>query len=127
MKKFLLLALVAMVVLPLCAFAQKTTLSLCFYYDPSSPGADTWPKLLDAFAKANPDITLNIETDCNEPFHQKLQAMAQSGTLPDLYFMWPDKRTGYLSGLTGSTPLTKDLRPWLKGKESQFAPLAPAA
>jgi raffinose/stachyose/melibiose transport system substrate-binding protein len=128
MKKFLLLALAAMMIaVPMGVFAQKTTLTMYYYYDATAPGADTWPKLLDAFQQANPDIALQIETLYNEPFHQKLQAMASSDTLPDLFFMWPDKRTGYLSGLSGSKPLAKDLRPWIKGHEKEFAPLGTAA
>jgi len=53
--------------------------------------------------------------------------MATSGALPDLIFAWPDKRTGYLNGLTAPTPLLKDLRPWIKGHEKEFASRAMAA
>lgn len=121
MKKLLLLTISALMLASAGLYAQKVTLSLYTQYDPTAAGADTWPKLLDAFQKANPDITLDVETVAGEPYHVKLNAMATSGTLPDLIFAWPDKRTGYLNGLTAPTPLLKDLRPYIKGHESEFA------
>jgi len=46
-----------------------------------------------------------------------LQTMAVAGQLPDLMFLWPAKRTGYVTG----RGLIKDLRPWLQGHEGEFA------
>jgi raffinose/stachyose/melibiose transport system substrate-binding protein len=37
--------------------------------------------------------------------------------LPDIVFLWPDKRTAYVT----ERGLIKDLRPWIAGKEDLFA------
>jgi raffinose/stachyose/melibiose transport system substrate-binding protein len=68
------------------------------------------------FKAANPDIELEIEYLTNEPYHNKLQTMSTGGQLPDVMFLWPDKRTGYVTGANK----VKDLRPWIKGHEAEF-------
>jgi len=80
-----------------------------------------WDELQAGWTAANPDITLEWEYGFNEPYHDKLQAMAVAGQLPDLMFLWPGKRT-----VTGSG-LIKDISPWVNQVKSQFAPAAVAA
>jgi raffinose/stachyose/melibiose transport system substrate-binding protein len=71
---------------------------------------------MDAFKAANPDIELEIEYGFSEAYHNKLQPMAVAGQLPDIMFLWPDKRTGYVT----ASGLIKDLSPWIKGHEAEF-------
>jgi raffinose/stachyose/melibiose transport system substrate-binding protein len=124
MKKMLALTL-ALTLMVGAAFAQeKVNLSLYMYRDTTAPEAWVWDELLATFLKANPTIKIDAEYLFNEPYHQKLKSMAQSGQLPDVFFFWPDKRTGYINGLEGGKPLAKDLRPYLAGKEKLFAPAA---
>jgi raffinose/stachyose/melibiose transport system substrate-binding protein len=126
MKRLLWSALALLMLAPWSAVAadKKVTLTLYMYRDVTAPEAGTWDTLVEAFKKANPNIELQAEYLFNDPYHTKLKAMAQSGQLPDVFFMWPDKRTGYLSGLEGGKPLAKDLRPWVNKVKSQFVPVA---
>jgi len=82
-----------------------------------------WEELLEAFSKENPDIEFEFEYGYDEPYHNKLQTMAIAGQIPDLAFLWPGKRTGYITG----QGLIKDLSPWIKGHEAEFAAGALAA
>ncbi len=125
MKKILLSVLALMLFFPAAApAAKKVKLTLFMYRDVTAPEAGTWDILMDAFKKANPNIEVEAEYLFNDPYHTKLKTKAQSGQLPDVFFMWPDKRTGYLSGLEGSKPFAKDLRPWVNKVKSQFVPVA---
>lgn len=81
-----------------------------------------WDELMMGWEAANPDITLEFEFLFNEPYHDKLQAMAVAGQLPDVMFLWPGKRTGYVTG----AGLIKDLSPWVDEVADQFAPAAVA-
>ena len=103
---------------------QKIKIKMYAYQDLSDATTSAnWDKLLNAFKTANPDIELEIEYGFNEPYHTKLQAMTQAGQIPDVVFLWPDKRTGEVTG----SGMIKDLRPYLKGKENEFAPFAMTA
>ncbi|MBN2626669.1 MAG: extracellular solute-binding protein, partial [Spirochaetales bacterium] len=96
------------------------TLKLYHYHDLSDQTATgQWNEILAAWEEYS-DIKLDIEYQNNEPFHNKLQAMAVSGQIPDMLYLWPLKRTGYVTG----AGLIKDLRPYLKGHEDEFAQAA---
>lgn len=102
---------------------SKVTLSLYNYVNVSSPDYTVFKELLAGFEKANPNITLNVQNLFNNPYHQKLQAMAVSGQIPDLVYLWPSARTGYVT----SRGLVKDLTPFLGSKKADFQPSAVAA
>jgi raffinose/stachyose/melibiose transport system substrate-binding protein len=74
-------------------------------------------ELLAAFAQEHPDIEIEMEFGFDNAYHDKLQPMAVAGQIPDVVFLWPGKRTGYVT----SRELIKDLRPWLEGHEGEFA------
>lgn len=76
-----------------------------------------WDAIYPAFQKENPDVDIEWEFIADEPYHDKLQAMSVADQLPDLMFLWPAKRTGMVTG----AGRIKDLRPWIKGHESEFA------
>ena len=129
MKKIgLIIAAVLLMLSIMSTFAEqqkkgtaKVKLTMFAFQDLSDAVTyQNWEKLLNAFKAANPDIELSIEYGYNEPYHNKLQAMTQAGQLPDVLFLWPDKRTGEV---TGSGQI-KNLRPFLAGKEKDFAPFA---
>ncbi len=131
-KKFLSIALVLLMVASL-GFAQgskeaapktgKTDLTVLYYIDMSEPNsANEIAMIWDVFAKENPDINVIREDLFNEPFHQKTEAYAASGNLPDVVYMWPGGRSTTLH----TQHLTKDLRPFLE-KDGLVASYAPAA
>ena len=124
MKRLLLAALALLALAPAAGAAEKVTLTLFMYRDVTAPEAGTWDLVLEGFKKANPGIDIQAEYLFNDPYHQKLRAMAQADQLPDVFFLWPDKKTGFANGLEGGKPLAKDLRPYLKGHESEFVPSA---
>jgi raffinose/stachyose/melibiose transport system substrate-binding protein len=119
MKKGLSLALVFVLVM-VCSlstiFAEDTvTLKVLNYMDLSSPGAQTEiNQIWGDFEKANPNIKIEREDLFNEPFHQKTEAYAAAGKLPDVIYMWPGGRSTTLH----TRHLVKDLRPFL-GKDAK--------
>jgi raffinose/stachyose/melibiose transport system substrate-binding protein len=84
---------------------------------------NNWDELMAGWEKEYPNIKLDFEFLFNEPYHDKLQSMAVAGQLPDVMFLWPGKRTGYVTG----RGLIKDISPWVDKVADQFAPAAVAA
>jgi len=78
----------------------------------------TW----DTFRANNPDVTLVIEDLFNEPFHNKIEAYAASGNMPDVMYVWPSGRSTSLH----QNKLLKDLTPLINrdGLRSLYVPLA---
>lgn len=131
MRKLVVMTLMLVLVLtPATLFAKGVEetaasgvveLSMYHYHDLADATATgQWKEILAGFEEANPNIKLDIEYQFNEPFHNKLQAMAVSKQIPDVLYLWPMKRTGYVT----RSGLIKDLRPYLVGKEAGFSPAA---
>ncbi|RKX76712.1 MAG: carbohydrate ABC transporter substrate-binding protein [Spirochaetes bacterium] len=101
--------------------AEKITLTMLEYQDVTDESeVGTWKVLLETFYEENPNVELKIDTLFDEAYHNKLQAMLVADQLPDIMFLWPGKRTGQIT----SSGKIKDLRPWLKGYENDFADIA---
>ncbi|MDR2702251.1 MAG: extracellular solute-binding protein [Spirochaetaceae bacterium] len=103
--------------------AGKTTISVLNYADMTvaNTAADqkwTW----DTFKANNTDINLVIEDLFNEPFHQKTEAYAASGNLPDVLYVWPSGRSTSLH----QNKLLKDLGPLIRkeGLQNSYVPIA---
>jgi raffinose/stachyose/melibiose transport system substrate-binding protein len=110
---FLLLAIVMM------APAQKVTLNMYAYNQRENPvEAPNWDYALNVFKSTYPNIDLKIDFGFTEPYHVKLRTMVAANQIPDLVFLWPDKRTAYITAVNK----IMDLRPYLKGHEKEFAP-----
>lgn len=84
-------------------------LTTYFQIDPANPQQEGYVKMLEAFEASRPDIVFNHEYAAGEAFHQKFQAMAASGGLPDMFTTYVGKRTAYITE-TGSA---LDLRPFI--------------
>ena len=88
------------------AYAQeKVTLTVLNYQQADQAGYAEDVAIWEKFQKDNPDITLNMEILFNEPYHQKLQAYAAAGTMPDVFYIWPGAR----SAVIHEKKLAKDL------------------
>ena len=88
------------------AFAQeKVTLNVFNYQQADQAGYKEDVAIWEKFQKDNPDIVLNMEVLFNDPYHQKLQAYAAAGTLPDVFYVWPGAR----SAVIHEKKLAKDL------------------
>ena len=77
-----------------CKKAPENQITVLNYTDltVANTAADqkwTW----DTFKKNNPDVSLVVEDLFNEPFHQKTEAYAASGNLPDVLYVWPSGRS----------------------------------
>ena len=117
MKKLtvlLVLALVATLV-----FAQgsteansgKTTIRVLNYIDMSEPNsANEIEQIWNKFSELHPEIEVIREDLFNEPFHQKVEAYAAQGNLPDVMYAWPSGRSSTLH----TEHLLKDLTPFLE-------------
>jgi raffinose/stachyose/melibiose transport system substrate-binding protein len=90
------------------AGAGRTELRVLNYFDMTAANTareitDVW----EAFEKANPDIRIVREDLFNEPFHNKVEAYAAAGQLPDVIYAWPSGRSTTLH----TQHLLKDLGP----------------
>ena len=128
MRKFFVVLFVA---LAICGtvFAQgaaeakksdKVTLTVLNYIDMSEPNsANEIAMVWDHFAELHPEIEIVREDLFNEPFHQKTEAYAAQGNLPDVLYAWPSGRSSTLH----TEHLLYDLEPLLKrdGLYDQYA------
>ena len=135
MKKILTVLFVA---LTICAmvFAEgaaekqqkkgdKVTLTVLNYIDMSEPNsANEIAMIWDVFALQHPEIQIIREDLFNEPFHQKVEAYAAQGNMPDVIYAWPSGRSSTLH----TEHLLYDLTPLLKrdGIYDDYAPLCVA-
>ncbi|HHY09895.1 MAG TPA: carbohydrate ABC transporter substrate-binding protein [Firmicutes bacterium] len=108
--------LVTSVFVPLTLAEERVTLTVLNYFDLTSPGAqreieEVWKE----FERRNPNITVLREDLFLEPFHQKTEAYAAAGQLPDVLLLYPGGRstTLHVNGLV------KDLRPLL-GDDAKY-------
>jgi raffinose/stachyose/melibiose transport system substrate-binding protein len=88
---------------------DTVTLSVYMQIDIADPQYKYWPVTLDAFAKKYPNIKLEFEYVSGEQFHDKFQAMAAAGEIPDLFTTYAGARSSYIL----DRGLVKDLRPYL--------------
>lgn len=120
----LALVLVAGVFVPATFAQERVTLTVLNYFDLTSPGAEReLEEVWYEFGVRNPHITVIREDLFNEPFHQKTEAYAAAGKLPDVLYMWPGGRSSTLH----TNKLVKDLAPLL-GEDAKYyseAVLAP--
>lgn len=132
-KRLFVLFSISLLLVPMLVFAAGAaeqsgggqdgviTLSVYHYLDQTDKTtAPNFQYLVDVFEKENPGIKLNFEYGYGESFHDKLQTMAMSGQLPDIILLYPGERTSQVT----SAGLVKDLRPYLKGHEDEFADMA---
>ncbi len=104
--KRMIAAILLIAVAAVGGFAQeKVTVTVMNYQQADQAGYPEDVKIWQDFQAANPDITLNIEVLFNDPYHQKLQAYAAAGTMPDVFYVWPGAR----SAVIHEKKLAKDL------------------
>ena len=100
---------------------DSITLEVFHYLDlADNTSVDNFNEVRRAFEEAHPNINLEFDFLFDEAYHNRLQAMAVAGQLPDVMFLWPGKRTGDVTG----AGLVQDLRPWVSNVEHEFAPAA---
>ncbi len=104
MKKVLAIMLIALTICSV-VFAEglaesskkksdKVTLTVLNYIDMSEPNsANEIAMVWDVFALQHPEIEIIREDLFNEPFHQKVEAYAAQGNLPDVLYAWPSGRS----------------------------------
>jgi raffinose/stachyose/melibiose transport system substrate-binding protein len=88
---------------------ETVTLSVYMQLELANPQYEYWPVTLDAFAKKYPNIKLEFEYVSGEQFHDKFQAMAAAGDIPDLFTCYAGARSSYIL----DRGAVKDLRPYL--------------
>lgn len=102
MKKVLAVMLVAILACTL-VFANgqvesdKVQIKVLNYINNSEPNAaQEYEVVWDRFSELHPEIEVIREDLFNEPFHQKVEAYAAQGNLPDVIYAWPSGRSGTL-------------------------------
>ena len=91
--------------------AEKVELRVLNYIDMSEPNsANEISEVWDKFTAEHPEIEIVREDLFNEPFHQKVEAYAAQGNLPDVVYAWPSGRSSTLH----TEGLLYDLRPLLE-------------
>ena len=102
----LAVALISSLALVGCQKKPKVvTLKVLNYQQADQAGYQEDVKIWEDFQKANPDIKLEMEVLFNQPYHDKLQAYAAAGTMPDVFYVWPGAR----SAVVHEKKLAKDL------------------
>ncbi|MDR1220641.1 MAG: extracellular solute-binding protein [Treponema sp.] len=103
--------------------SSTVTLKVLNYFDMTSANSvaaetEVWQKFKDA----HPNIIIEREDLFNDPFHNKVEAYAASGNLPDVMYAWPSGRSTTLY----SNRLLKDLTPLVQkdGLSASYHPLA---
>ena len=92
MKRVIIALLMIAVVAAGVVAQEKVTLNVLNYQQADQAGYQEDVKIWQDFQAQNPDITLNMEVLFNDPYHQKLQAYAAAGTMPDVFYAWPTTR-----------------------------------
>ena len=85
------------------------TLTGYLQIDLANPQYEYWVKTLEEFGKAYPEIKLDLEYVSGEQFHDKFQAMAATGDIPDVFTCYAGSRSNYIL----ERGMVKDLRPLL--------------
>jgi raffinose/stachyose/melibiose transport system substrate-binding protein len=83
----------------------------------SANSSDEISRVWDNFSQANPDIKIVREDLFNEPYHNKVEAYAAAGQLPDVLYAWPSGRSTTLH----TQKLLKDLSPLVQSEGPDFA------
>ncbi|MDR1956821.1 MAG: extracellular solute-binding protein [Treponema sp.] len=97
--------------------AGATEIKVLNYLDlTSANSSDEITRVWDAFNKNNPDIKVIREDLFNEPFHNKVEAYAAAGQLPDVIYAWPSGRSTTLH----TQKLLKDLSPLVQKDGAAF-------
>ncbi|MDR1655171.1 MAG: extracellular solute-binding protein [Treponema sp.] len=117
MKKFLYLSLAFVLagaaLFTGCQKMQKAgegqvELRVLNYFDMTSANVSKEETFIwEPFLAANPDIKIVREDLFNDPFHNKVEAYAAAGQLPDIIYAWPSGRSSTLH----TRKLLKDLTP----------------
>lgn len=103
------------------AQGEQIELTVLNYLDATSPGAEREiEEIWNAFERNNPDIRIVREDLFLEPFHQKTEAYAAAGRLPDVLYMWPGGRSSTLH----TQRLVKDLTPFVEPIRHEFSEAA---
>jgi raffinose/stachyose/melibiose transport system substrate-binding protein len=110
MRKLLFIAL-ALALVAASLGAQKIPLTFLWYQDATSAGWSTDVAIWQKFKDTNPDIDLQQEILFTEAYHNKLSAYIAAGTLPDVFYLWPSRRSS--SATIHDQKLAKDLAPLL--------------
>jgi raffinose/stachyose/melibiose transport system substrate-binding protein len=126
LKKFSLAAMIPIMALTGCSKKTESAQSggagpveirVLNYLDlTSANSSDEITEVWDAFSKANPDIRIVREDLFNEPFHNKVEAYAAAGQLPDVVYAWPSGRSTTLH----TQKLLKDLLPLIEKEGAAY-------
>jgi len=94
--------------------SENVVLDVLNYVDMSAEEGRTWKTIQAKFEEMYPNIELKIENQYDENFHTKLRARAASGSMPDVVYLWPGARTGYVTdkGLIDDLSKHIDLSKW---------------
>ncbi|BAS26268.1 ABC transporter substrate-binding protein [Limnochorda pilosa] len=100
---------------------EPVVLTVLNFLDATGPGTEREIKeIWNAFERNNPDIKIVREDLFLEPFHQKTEAYAAAGRLPDVFYMWPGGRSMTLH----TQRLAKDLGPFVEPMRDEFSEAA---
>ncbi|MGO8694951.1 MAG: ABC transporter substrate-binding protein [Rectinemataceae bacterium] len=107
MKRLIVVSLMVAAVAVGLAAQEKVTLNVLNYQQADQAGYQEDVAIWQKFQADNPDITLNMEVLFNDPYHQKLEAYAAAGTLPDVFYLWPGARSAVIHEQHLAKDLTK--------------------
>ena len=97
---------------------EPVTITMLNYLDITAPEASEFDDIVAAFNAKYPYITITMENSFSDAYHTKLAALAASGELPDVMFLWPGGRSIELY----QNDLVEDLFPFLGADADKYVP-----
>ena len=136
-KRLVALALAALMLFAFAAVGmaeEEVELRVLYYVDLTAPNLELGYKMrFDDFLEAYPNIKIVREDLFADAYHEKLEAYAAQGNLPDLLYAWPSGRSttlrtnGMLQDLTELIErdgLAEFYQPWALDPAGQVGALA---
>ena len=74
----------------------KVPLDIMAYGDNSSPEGQLIAQTIKDFQAANPNIAVTSSITFNDPFHEKARARVAGKNAPDVIYLWPGAKSGYI-------------------------------
>lgn len=74
----------------------KVPLDIMAYGDNSSPEGQLIVQTIKDFQAANPNIAVTSSVTFNDPFHEKARARVAGKNAPDVIYLWPGDKSGYI-------------------------------
>jgi len=93
--------------------SETIKLSMFYAMDTTDKAqVERWDRLMARFNELHPNIEIEVEVLYSEAYHDKLMTMAVAKQLPDLMYLWPGKRTAFVTGAGLAEDISDRIEPY---------------